>query len=211
MSLVLFDCTPAPSPRRARILLAEKGIDYENVQVDLGSREQLGDDYKKINPTCTVPALRLEDGSVLTENAGIAAFAEAYKPDPPLLGQTPSEKGLVATWNARVEFEGLTAVADVLRNTSKGMKDRATTGPVDYAQIPELAERGRKRLDHFFDTLNDRLRGRDFIAIDTYSLADITALVVVDFAKWIKAEPQPEHEDLKRWHAVVSARPSAKA
>ncbi len=211
MSLVLYDCTPAPSPRRARILLAEKGIDYENVQVDLGSQEQLGDAFKKINPSCTVPALKLEDGTVLTENAGIAAFAEAYKPDPPLLGTTPEEKGLVATWNAKVEGEGLMAVAEVLRNTSKGMKDRATTGPVNYAQIPELAERGRQRIEHFFNTLNDRLNGREFIAIESYSLADISALVVVDFAKWIKVEATPEQEDLRRWHAAVSERPSAKA
>ncbi len=211
MSLVLYDCTPAPSPRRARILLAEKGIDYENVQVDLANKEQLGEAYRKINPSCTVPALKLEDGTVLTENAGIAAFAEAYKPEPPLLGSTPEEKGLVATWNTRVEFEGLMAVAEVLRNTSKGMVDRATTGPVNYAQIPELAERGRQRVDVFFDTLNDRLKGRDFIAIDTFSVADITALVVVDFAKWIKAEAKPEHEDVRRWHEAASARPSAKA
>ncbi len=211
MSLVFYDCTPAPSPRRARILLAEKGIEYENVQVDLGNREQLGEEYQKINPFCTVPALKLEDGTVLTENSGIAAFAEAYKPDPPLLGSTPAEKGLVATWNSKVEGEGLAAIAEVLRNSSKGMQDRAITGPVNYAQLPELAERGRQRIENFFNMLNVRLKGRDFIAIDTFSVADITGLVVLDFAKWIKTGPKPEHEDLKRWYDAVSARPSAKA
>ena len=211
MKPVLYYFTAAPSPRRARILLAEKGIEHENVQVDLTKGEQLSDAYKKINPACTVPALKLESGTILTENLGIAAWAEAVKPEPALLGTTPEEKGLVMGWNARIEFEGLMPIAEVLRNTSKGMADRALPGPVNLAQIPELAERGSVRLTRFFDVLNERLKGRDYIAVDSFSLADITALVCVDFAKWVKHEPKPEHEDLKRWHAAVSARPSAKA
>ena len=102
-------------------------------------------------------------------------------------------------------------VAEVLRNTSKGMVDRALPGPLDLPQIPELAARGSLRLTGFFDMLDERLKGRDFIAIDNFSLADITALVCIDFAKWVKHEPKPEHENLKRWHAAVSGRPSAGA
>ena len=211
MSLTFYDYTPAPSPRRARIFLHEKGIELETVQIDIAAGEQLGEAFRAICPTCTLPALRLEDDTVLTENAGIAAWAEAYQPNPPLLGTTPTEKGLVATWNARIEFEGLFAIAETLRNSSKGMKDRATTGPVNYAQIPQLAERGRTRLGHYFDTLNARLEGRDFVALDDFSLADITALVAVDFAKWVRVEPSEAHANIKRWHATVSARPSAKA
>ena len=211
MALKFYDCTPAPSPRRARIFIAEKGIEVENIQVDLGNKEQLSDAYKAINPNCTVPALVLEDGTVLTENLGIAAYLEAIKPDPPLLGTSALEKGLVANWNTRVEMEGLWAIADILRNTSKGMKDRALTGPINFAQIPELAERGIVRIGRFFDVLNERLEGREFIATDNYSLADITALVAVDFSKWVKQEPKSEHTNIKRWHEAVSSRPSAKA
>lgn len=211
MTITFYDFTPAPSPRRTRILLAEKGIDVENIQIDMGKAEQLSDEYKKINPGCTIPALKLEDGTVLTENAGIAAWAEAYKPEPPLLGTTASDKGLVAMWNAKIEFEGLMAVAEVLRNTSPGMVDRATTGPVNYAQIPELAERSRERLGHFMDLLNKRLEGREFIATGEFTVADITALVVVDFAKWVKVVPGDNHANIKRWHTAVSARPSAQA
>lgn len=211
MTLTFYDYTLAPSPRRARILLAEKDIAVETVQIDLGKAEQLGDAFRAINPRCTVPALKLEDGTVLTENIGIAAWAEAYKPDPPLLGTTPTEKGLVATWNARVEFEGLMAVAEVLRNSAEGMKDRAITGPENFPQIPALAERGAKRLTSFIDTLNEALTDREFLAIDTFSLADITALVVVDFAKWVKVTPGDQHAELKRWHKAVAARPSAAA
>lgn len=211
MTVTLYDFTLAPSPRRARILLAEKGIAHETVQVDLTKAEQLGEAYRKINPACTVPALKLEDGTILTENIGIAAWAEEVKPAPALLGSTPAEKGLVFSWNARIEFEGFMPVAEVLRNTSKGMAGRALPGPLDLQQIPALAERGSQRLTRFFEMLNERLKGRDYIAIDTLSLADITALVCVDFAKWVKHEPNPEHTDLLRWHAAVSARPSAKA
>jgi glutathione S-transferase len=211
MAITFYDYTPAPSPRRARILLAEKGIEVETVQIDMGKGEQLSDDYRKINPGCTIPALALEDGTILTENAGIAAWAEAYQPEPALLGKTPAEKGLVATWNAKLEFEGLMAIAEVLRNSSPGMVDRATTGPFNYAQIPELAARGKERLGHFMDMLNARLEGREFIAIDGYSLADITGLVVIDFAKWVKVVPTEEQANITRWHAAVSARPSATA
>ncbi len=211
MGLTLYDFTLAPSPRRARIFLAEKGIEVENVQVDLGNKEQLTPEYRAINPFCTVPALKTDDGTIITENIGIAAFAEAYKPDPALMGRTATEKGLVLSWNARMEFDGLGAVAETLRNSAGRMAGRALTGPHDFEQIPALAERGRARLEHFFDMLNARLEGRAFIATDDYSLADITALVTVDFAKWVKAEPKPEHTALAKWHEAVSARPSAKA
>ena len=155
--------------------------------------------------------LKLEDGTIFTENDGIAAYLEAAYPEPPLLGVTPVEKGLVANWQSKVLMEGLSAAAEALRNTSKGMVNRATTGPVNYEQIPELGARGLARLTTFMDTLNDRLKGREFLAIDTFSYADITALVVVDFAKWVKVSPTDAHQDLLRWRAAVSARPSASA
>ncbi|WP_422004705.1 glutathione S-transferase family protein [Pyruvatibacter mobilis] len=211
MPLTFYDFTPAPSPRRARILLAEKGIDVDTVQVDMTKGEQLSDDYKKINPSCTIPALVLEDGTVLTDNAGIAAWAEAYKPEPALLGTTPAEKGVVMSWNARIDFEGFMPVAEILRNTSKGMQDRAITGPTNFAQLPELAERGRARLPLFWDALEQRLEGREFIATDRFSIADISALVCIDFSAWVKMAPGDDHPNIKRWHAAVSARPSAKA
>ncbi|MGD1935019.1 MAG: glutathione S-transferase family protein [Candidatus Phaeomarinobacter sp.] len=211
MPITFYDFTPAPSPRRARILLAEKGIEVENKQIDMMNGEQLSDEYKKINPSCTIPALQLEDGTILTDNGGIAAWADAYQPENPLLGSTPAEKGLVASWNSRIEFEGLMAVAEILRNTSKGMQGRAMTGPLNFEQIPALAERGKARLPVFFDMLNERLEGRDFIAIDTLSVADITALVCVDFGGWVKITPTEAHTNLNRWHAAMSARPSAKA
>ena len=72
-----YDCQTAPSPKRARILIAEKGIEVETVEIDHGQREQLSPAFREINPRCTVPVLQLEDGTCLTENVGIAAYLEA--------------------------------------------------------------------------------------------------------------------------------------
>lgn len=206
--ITLYDCTTAPSPRRARIMLAEKCVAHQTVQVDLKSSEQLSGAYRKINPQCTVPALRTEDGTVLTDNAAITAYLEARYPEPPLLGSTPIEKAEIASWNWRIEFEGLMAVAEALRNSAPAMANRALPGPVDYQQIPELAQRGVSRLQQFFLTLNDRLTGRDFIATDRFSIADITAVVAVDFARIVKVKPSEQHPNLQRWRESMARRPA---
>jgi glutathione S-transferase len=206
--ITLYDCATAPSPRRARILLAEKGIPHETVQVDLRNGEQMGEAYRRINPQCTVPALRTEEGVVLADNAAIAAYLEAVQPEPPLLGRTPLEKAEIASWNWRVEFEGLLAIAEALRNGSPAMANRALPGPRDYAQIPELAQRGVQRVQDFFATLEERLAGRAFIATDRFSVADITAVVAVDFARVVKIKPGEQHPHLQRWRAAMAQRPS---
>jgi len=206
--LTFYDCATAPSPRRARILLAEKSVVHQTVQVDLRGGEQLSDAYRQINPQCTVPALRVDDGLLLTDNAAITAYLEARYPEPPLLGSTPQETAEIASWNWRVEFEGLMAVAEALRNSAPAMANRALPGPVDHAQIPELAQRGLARVQQFFDTLNERLAGRDFIATARFSVADITAVVTVDFARVVKFKPAEQHPHLLRWRAAMAMRPS---
>jgi glutathione S-transferase len=206
--ITLYDCSTAPSPRRARILLAEKGVPHQTVQIDLRAGEQLGDAFRAVNPQCTVPALRLDDGAVLTDNAAITAYLEARHPEPPLLGTTPAEKAEIASWNWRIEFEGLMAIAEALRNSTPAMAQRALPGPDDYAQIPELAARGLARLKRFFDVLDARLAGRDTIASPRFSVADITAVVAVDFARVVKVRPGDEHPNLLRWRAAMGRRPS---
>ncbi len=206
--LTLYDCATAPSPRRARILLAEKGVAHDTVQVDLRSGEHLGAAYRAVNPQCTVPALRTDDGLLLTDNAAITAWLEARFPQPPLLGSTPQEKAAIASWNWRMEFDGLLAVAEALRNSAPAMANRALPGPIDYAQIPALAQRGLARTQQFFGMLDERLAGREFIAADHFSIADITAVVTVDFARVVKIRPDERHPHLQRWRAAMSQRPS---
>ena len=204
--ITLYDCATAPSPRRARILLAEKGVAHETIQVDLRNGEHLGDAYRQVNPQCTVPALRTDDGLLLTDNAAITAWLEARFPEPPLLGSTPAEKAEIASWNWRVEFEGLMAIAEAMRNSAPSMANRALPGPVDYAQIPELAQRGLARVRQFFAVLNERLAGREFVAVDRFSVADITAVVAVDFARVVKVRVGEEHPHLQRWRAAMGER-----
>lgn len=208
MTITLYDCSTAPSPRRARILLAEKGVAHDTVQIDLRSGEQLGDAYRAINPQCTVPALRTDEGAVLTDNAAITAYVEARWPDPPLLGTTPLEKAEIASWNWKVEFEGYLAIADAFRNSTPAMANRALPGPNDYPQIPALAERGLQRVQQFMDTLERRLAGRDFVATDRFSIVDITAAVAVDFARIVKVKPGDQHPNLLRWRAALAQRPA---
>lgn len=208
MTITLYDCATAPSPRRARILLAEKGVPHDTVQVDLRSGEQMGEAFRLVNPACTVPALRTEEGAVLTDNAAIAAYVEARFPEPPLLGATPLDKAEVASWFWRVEFEGLLAIADAFRNSSPAMVNRALPGPVDHPQIPALAERGLRRIGQFFDTLDERLADREFIATERFSIVDITAVVAVDFARVVKVRVTEAHPHLLRWREAMGQRPS---
>ena len=206
--MTFYDCLTAPSPRRARILLAEKGIECQAVQIDLRTGEQMGEAYRAINPQCTVPALATPEGMVLTDNAAIAAYLEAAYPQPPMLGVTALDKAEIASWNWRMEFEGLLAIAEALRNSAPAMANRALPGPVDYAQIPELAARGLQRVQHFMDMLDAHLAGREFIAADQLSVADITAVVAIDFARVVRMKPSEQHPNLLRWRAALALRPA---
>jgi glutathione S-transferase len=206
--ITLYDCATAPSPRRARILLAEKDIAHQTVQVDLKTGEQLGEAYRKINPLCTVPALRTDEGVVLTSNAAIAAYLEARYPQPPLLGVTPLDKAEIADWHWRIEFGGFMPIAEAFRNTSAAMQNRALPGPVDYVQIPQLAERGVARLQQFLVELDQRLSEREFIAAQQFSIADIAAVVSIDFARIIKVRLDERYPNLLRWRTAMAQRPA---
>ena len=206
--ITLYDCATAPSPRRARILLAEKGIAHATVQVDLKAGEQLGEAYRKINPQCTVPALLTDEGVLLTSNAAIAAYLEARYPLPPMLGVTPVDKAEIADWHWRIEFEGFIPIAEAFRNTSAAMLDRALPGPANYEQIPQLAERGLARLQKFLMDLEEQLHDRDFVAARQFSVADILAVVAIDFARIVKVRPDERHPNLLRWRAAMAQRPS---
>ncbi len=207
--LTFYDCQTAPSPRRARIFIAEKGINVETVEIDLRKGEQMSESFRKINPRCAVPSLVTEDGHAISENLAIAHYLEALHPTPPLMGLTPLEQAMVLEWNWRCEFEGLAAVAEILRNSSPHMKGRAMTGPRNIEQLPELAERGRVRLGYFYEDLNTQLSQNEFVAGDHYSIADITAMVLIDFAKWVKAQPDESMSALWKWHAKAAARPAS--
>ena len=206
-----YDCATAPSPRRVRIFLAEKGLSLPTVQVDLRNGEQFADAFRAINPDCTVPALALDDGTVIADAIAICGYLEELHPQPPLIGTTPQERATVTALNRQIERDGFFAAMEAFRNAAKGLKGRALPGPHDYEQIPALAERGRVRIEHFFRAMDARLAAREFVAGNRYTIADISTLVLTDFAGWAKLQPPEDCVNLRRWYAAVSARPSARA
>jgi glutathione S-transferase len=206
-----YDCSTAPSPRRVRIFAAEKGISLPTVQVDLRNGEQFTPGYCAINPDCTVPALVLDDGAVIGDAIAICGYLEEFHPNPPLIGSTPQERAVVTALNRQIERDGFFAAMDAFRNAAKGLKGRALPGPYDYEQIPELASRGRARVENFFRAMDARLDGQEFVAGSRFTIADISTLVLTDFARWAKLAVPDGCENLLRWYAAVSARPSARA
>ncbi len=210
-SVKLYDCTTAPSPKRVCIFLAEKGVDVPLVQVNLREGEQLGAAFREINPDCTVPVLELDDGTRISEIFAICQYLESQYPEPALMGRNSVEQAMVSMWNAKIEQHGIAALAETLRNHAKGMQDRALPGPLNLPQIPQLVERGRTRALAFFERLDKQLIDNAYVTGEQFTMADITAYVMVEFAGWSKLEIQDSQQNLQRWFADVSKRPSARA
>ena len=205
----LYQSNASPNSRRVRIYLAEKGISMPIVPVDLAAKEQFSDAYAAINPRRVVPTLVLDDGTAIGEVPAIVRYLEEIHPEPPLLGVTPKTKALVTMWERRVEIEGFTSVMEAVRNAVPGLKSRAIAGPHDYDQIRALVERSKQRVSNFYADFNARLADVPFIAGDQFSVADITAVVTVDFATKAAGLPMAdEHRALQRWYDAISARAS---
>lgn len=207
--MIFYDCSTAPNPRRARMFIAEKSLTIESHDISIAKSEQLGEAFKAVNPQATVPVLITDEGTALTENLGIAAYLEAMHPDPPLMGESAQEKGLVLMWNAIAEQQGGVPIAEALRNGNPFFQGRAIPGPVDYAQVPELTARGLDRTERFFELLEYRLQASPYLATDKFTLADISAFVFVEFARVIKMRIPEQNNATLAWHASTKARPSA--
>ena len=201
----LYDGGRAPNPRRTRIFLAEKGLKLPTQQVDLGSLEQMKSGYAAINPLKRVPALVLDDGTILTESVAICRYFEALHPEPPLFGRGALGVARVEMWNRRLELNLLFAVAHVFRHTHPAMK------PMEVPQVPAWAEANKPRILDFLEIVNRELENNRFITGDAFTIADITGLVAVDFMKPAKLSVPDDLAHVRRWHAELSARPSAAA
>lgn len=201
----LYDSRMAPNPRRVRIFLAEKGIEVPTEQVDMMAKQHLTPEYTAINPLQRMPALELDDGTVISESIAICRYFEALRPQPALFGTGPKEIAVVEMWNRRCELNLLFTVAHVFRHTHPAMKE------LEVPQVPAYAEAMRPRAIWFLEWLDKELATREFIAGEHFSVADITTLVAVDFMKPSRIAMPDNLANVKRWHAAVSARPSAKA
>jgi glutathione S-transferase len=199
MKLYTYD--PAPNPRRLGLFMQYKGISLDTRQIDLATAEQLGESYRAINPACTVPALQLDDGTVLSEVIGICAYLEALHPDKPLLGTSPLEKAQVLSWDHHLFVSLFSAIANMLRNKSRSMHNRALPGDLDVPQIPELVERGALQIGHMLPKLDAHLAGSPWVAGENFSFADIDLLVAIDFMAWVKQSVPEECSHLKAWYS----------
>lgn len=201
----LYDGGRAPNPRRVKVFLAEKGITVPMEQVDLGKLAHKSAAYAAINPLQRVPALELDDGTVISESIAICRYFERLHPEPPLFGTDAKDAALVEMWERRIEFHLLAPISHVFRNSHPAMKE------MEVPQVPAWAEANKPRIMDFLDLLDRELKGHRYVAGDRYSVADITGMISVDFLKPAKLSVPDNMTNLKRWHEEVSARPSAKA
>ncbi|MGB6536970.1 MAG: glutathione S-transferase [Xanthobacteraceae bacterium] len=201
----LYDGGRAPNPRRVRIFLAEKGIKIPTEQLDLGKLEQRSEAYTAINPMQRVPALMLDEGTVIAESIAICRYFEAVQPEPALFGHGALASASVEMWNRRAELHLLFPVASVFQHLHPAMK--VMVDP----QVPAWGEANKPRVFEFLRVLDGELARRPYLAGDAYSVADITALVAVDFMRVSKMAVPDALANVIRWHHAVSARPSAAA
>ena len=204
----LYDFKMAPNPRRVRMFLAEKGLSYadvgiEVINVDIAKGETFGREFLKINPYGGLPALELEDGEIISESMAISRYFEELYPNPPLMGKDPKSKALIEMWNRRIELGLYNSIALSFQHGNPMWKAVVN-------QVSEFSEVSAENSDKEFYKLDKRLAQTEYVAGDEFSVADITGLCAIDFAKVIKRRIDEEkHPHLARWYKLVSARPSA--
>ncbi len=200
---------PAPNPRRVRIFMAEKGIAIPLERVALASGEHKSERFLKRNPLGQIPVLELDDGTYLSETISICRYLEALHPRPPLFGSTPKEIGVIDMWIRRVELQIGAPLSQVWINTHPYTERYCAM--MGIARYPDFGEDNRKRLMDRLAWLDGEIAGRDFIAGDAFTMADIAALTIVDFAAFMTIPLPEDCARLKAWRERVSARPSASA
>jgi len=200
----LYESKTAPNPRRVRIFLAEKGIEVPRVEVDIAKGENSTAEFRKLNPLGRLPVLLFDDGMILAESVAICRYFEATQPEPNLMGRDAKESAAVEMWQRRMEFEVFLPISMTFRHTHAFFRGR-------YPQSADWGEISRKHAEHSLRWLDEELAGREYVAGDRFTIADITALCGIDFGRVANIRIQPELKNLARWHATVSARPSAKA
>jgi glutathione S-transferase len=195
----------APNPRRVRIFLAEKGIEVPFEELDLMKGALKTPEFSKLNRFQRVPVLVLDDGTAIAETVAICRYFEETKPEPALFGKGARQRALVEMWNRRMELGLLLSVAQAFRHLHPAMAH------LEVPQVAAWGEANKPKAQEVMGFMDEELASRRFIAGDDYSIADITALVAIDFTKPARVERPEGLKNLARWHAEVSARPSAKA
>ncbi len=200
----IYETRTAPNPRRVRMFLAEKGIDVDYVQVDIQSGENLSKEMRKKNPIGKIPILELDDGTCIAETDAICTYFESIQPEPPLMGTSPIEKATISMWQRQVEFAFMLQVGMCFQHTTGYFKDR-------MVPVPEYGKQAGINAAKYMSILERRLGESEYIAGDKFTIADITALCSMDFARVINIRMKDEQVNLQRWYESVNGRESAKA
>ena len=200
----IYDTKTAPSPRRVRIFLAEKNIPMEYVQVDLQQGENISPAMRNKNPMGKIPVLELDDGTCISEGAAICLYFEELYPEVNLLGRTPLEKATIDMWHRQVDLYFFGQVGMCFQHSTGYFKDRMTP-------VKEYGAVAGKNALNFLDVLEKRLGESEFVAGDRFTIADITTMCTVDFARVVGIKVTEKQPNIQRWYQVVSSRPSAKA
>jgi glutathione S-transferase len=195
----------APNPRRVRVFLAEKGIEVPYEELDLMQGALKTPEFTNLNRFQRVPVLILDDGTAIAETMAICRYFEETKPEPVLLGKGAKQRALIEMWNRRMELGLLFSVAQAFRHL------HPAAAQLEVPQVAAWGEANKPRAQEILQFMDEELGKHRFVAGDDYSVADITALVAVDFARVARIQRSEDHKNLARWHAEVSARPSAKA
>lgn len=204
----LYDYPGAPNPRRVRMFLAEKGVSCESVMTDMATGAHKTPEFLAKNPSGKLPVLELDDGTCIAESVAICRYLEAEHPEPNLFGSTPVELGRIEMRNRQIELELLSAIGTSWVHGPVVAKIAAGR----FQQIPAAKEQSDKAVNTYYQRLNNELAESPYIAGERFTVADITALIAVDFATaLVDLKPDAGLESLWQWHARVSARPSAAA
>ena len=198
----LYDGGRAPNPRRVRIFLAEKGIEVPLEPVDMGALGHHAPEVERLNTLRRLPVLELDDGTAISETIAICRYFEERQPTPPLFGTGAVGRALVEMWQRRMEFHLLLPVANVFRHSHPAMAEW------EVPQIAEFAEANRPKVEEAVRWLDGELVGRQWIAGDAFSVADITGAVALDFMKPARLKLPEECANVARWYDALRARPS---
>lgn len=200
----LYDLKAGLNPRRVRIFLAEKGVTIPVVQVDMMKGENRTPAFLSLNPLGTMPVLELDDGTILTESMAICRYIEALNPEPNLFGASALEQAQIEMWTRRAEMELMRPLVDQFRHLNPFWKGR-------IEQLPDYGVMAQGKAREAMAWFDRELAARPYVAGARYTVADITAQCALLLGKGTGLPIPDELENLGRWWAQVSARPTARA
>ena len=197
----IYDTKTAPSPRRVRMFLAEKGIAMNYVQIDITKGENLSPEMRAKNPIGKIPVLELDDGTCISESDAICLYFETIHPRPSLMGESALEKATIAMWQRQIELCLFNQVGMCFQHSTGHFKDRMTP-------VPEYGKEAGINASKYLSVLEKRLANNEFMAGQKFSIADITAVCAIDFARVVNIRLHDEQTNLNRWYQQMRVRPS---